>query len=131
MTPIDGQISAFELLGERPDRITQPEIDRCLCVGGHSGFGRRITDFFSRETDWDKRADFLKEEYGTGGRYPAFPLKEPENEIEMEYGPPGIRLKYIQSRGRKETRLTWLKAARIVSRLIESGAYDAEEDEEA
>lgn len=131
MAQIDGQISVYDLLGGRSDRITQSEIDQCLCAGSYSGSAKRIAGFFSREADWEKRAEFLKEEYGTGGKYPAFCLEDPENEIEMTYGTPGIRLKYIRSRGRNEILLTWKKAARIISRLIDSGAYaEQEEDDE-
>lgn len=135
MTQIDGQMSMFDLMATvivnaaaDPDAITQAEIDRCLQTVSNSVGKRRIVDFFAQERSNSARADFLKKEYGTGGCLPCYTLEDEEKEIGMYYDARGIRLRYY--RGKKETRLTWTKAARIIDRLIVSGAYDAEERED-
>ncbi len=50
--------------------ITDDEINRLLCGGsGVSGGKLRIYKFFKNNDDTKERVDFLKKEYGVGGRY--------------------------------------------------------------
>lgn len=61
--------SQVALAAERTYFITQDEVDDELCRGGQIERGKfRIYSYFTKTSDSKKRAEFLKHEYGTGGR---------------------------------------------------------------
>ena len=61
--------------------ITQDEIDAVLRRGGITAGGRnRIFEYFQENHDTKEAADFLKNEYGTGGSSPGIPGVDQSNE---------------------------------------------------
>ena len=98
--------------------ITEDEIDANLAEGGlMSGSKGRIFAFFQQPHSNKERVDFLKQEYGTGGRSHA--LSNADGSDESHSGK-GIR---YQKRGCPEVRLTWQKVAGRIAGLIRQGLY--------
>ena len=98
--------------------ITEDEIDANLAGGSLvSGSKGRIFAFFQQPYSDRERVDFLKQEYGTGGRSHA--LSNADGSDESHSGK-GIR---YQKRGCPEVRLTWQKVAGRIAGLIRQGLY--------
>ena len=98
--------------------ITEDEIDANLAGGGlMSGSKGRIFAFFQQPYSDREQVDFLKQEYGTGGRSHA--LSNADGSDESHSGK-GIR---YQKRGCPEVRLTWQKVAGRIAGLIRQGLY--------
>ena len=99
--------------------ITQDEADAALISGsGVSGGKRRIYAFFAQEHTYKEKADFLKKEYGTGGRSHA--LSGASHSWE-EHDSKGIE--YRRSRDDDSLRLTWNATARRIDYLIGNERY--------
>ncbi len=104
--------------------ITEDEIDANLAEGGlMSGSKGRIFAFFQQPYSDRERVDFLKQEYGTGGRSHA--LSNADGSDESHSGK-GIR---YQKRGCPEVRLTWQKVAGRIAGLIRQGLYLTEREQ--
>ena len=104
--------------------ITEDEIDANLAEGGlMSGSKGRIFAFFQQPHSDRERVDFLKQEYGTGGRSHA--LSNADGSDESHSGK-GIR---YQKRGCPEVRLTWQKVAGRIAGLIRQGLYLTEQEQ--
>ena len=104
--------------------ITEDEIDANLAEGGlMSGSKGRIFAFFQQPYSDRERVDFLKQEYGTGGRSHA--LSNADGSDESHSGK-GIR---YQKRGCPEVRLTWQKVAGRIAGLIRQGLYLTEQEQ--
>ena len=104
--------------------ITEDEIDANLAGGGlMSGSKGRIFAFFQQPHSDRERVDFLKQEYGTGGRSHA--LSNADGSDESHSGK-GIR---YQKRGCPEVRLTWEKVAGRIAGLIRQGLYLTEQEQ--
>ena len=104
--------------------ITEDEIDANLAEGGlMSGSKGRIFAFFQQPYSDREREDFLKQEYGTGGRSHA--LSNADGSDESHSGK-GIR---YQKRGCPEVRLTWEKVAGRIAGLIRRGLYLTEQEQ--
>ena len=104
--------------------ITEDEIDENLAEGGlMSGSKGRIFAFFQQPYSDRERVDFLKQEYGTGGRSHA--LSNADGSDESHSGK-GIR---YQKRGCPEVHLTWEKVAGRIAGLIRQGLYLTEQEQ--
>ena len=104
--------------------ITEDEIDANLAKGGlMSGSKGRIFAFFQQFYSDRERVDFLKQEYGTGGRSHA--LSNADGSDESHSGK-GIR---YQKRDCPEVRLTWQKVAGRIAGLIRQGLYLTEQEQ--
>ena len=104
--------------------ITEDEIDANLAGGSLvSGSKGRIFAFFQQPYSDRERVDFLKQEYGTGGRSHA--LSNADGSDESHSGK-GIR---YQKRDCPEVRLTWQKVAGRIAGLIRQGLYLTEQEQ--
>ena len=104
--------------------ITEDEIDANLAGGSLvSGSKGRIFAFFQQPYSDRERVDFLKQEYGTGGRSHA--LSNADGSDESHSGK-GIR---YQKRDCPEVHLTWEKVAGRIAGLIRQGLYLTEQEQ--
>ena len=104
--------------------ITEDEIDANLAEGGlMSGSKGRIFAFFQQPYSDRERVDFLKQEYGTGGRSHA--LSNADGSDESHSGK-GIR---YRKRECSEVHLTWEKVAGRIAGLIRQGLYLTEQEQ--
>ena len=104
--------------------ITEDEIDANLAEGGlMSGSKGRIFAFFQQFYSDRERVDFLKQEYGTGGRSHA--LSNADGSDESHSGK-GIR---YRKRECSEVHLTWEKVAGRIAGLIRQGLYLTEQEQ--
>ena len=104
--------------------ITEDEIDENLAEGGlMSGSKGRIFAFFQQPHSDRERVDFLKQEYGTGGRSHA--LSNADGSDESHSGK-GIR---YRKRECSEVHLTWEKVAGRIAGLIRQGLYLTEQEQ--
>ena len=104
--------------------ITEDEIDANLAGGGLMyGSKGRIFAFFQQPHSNKEQVDFLKQEYGTGGRSHA--LSNADGSDESHSGK-GIR---YQKRDCPEVRLTWQKVAGRIAGLIRQGLYLTEQEQ--
>ncbi len=104
--------------------ITDEEVDKVLCRGsGFAGGKIRIYAMYQQQGDAKERADFLKNEYGTGGHSYTF---DDGSHGFVDYDAKGL---FIRSYGHdKEVRLKWSEVDRRLSRIVDHGGYlNAEE----
>ena len=98
--------------------ITEDEIEEALSVGSHYEDGqKRIYHFFQEPHDNKEKADFLKHEYGIGGRSHALSGATYSSE---DYDSKGIRY------GKQDcptVTLTWETVAKRVEHLIRADRY--------
>ena len=98
--------------------ITQDEIDDCLANGSGVSDGKgRIYGFFTQQHSSKERIDFLKNEYGIGGRSHALSGSSGSNEW---HDGKGISLKKTDC---ADVMLTWSKVAERISGLISKDRY--------
>lgn len=99
--------------------ITEDEIDENLRRGsGISGGKKRIADFFRENHTLSEQAEFLKNEYGTGGRTHALSGHMESSEW---HDAKGIGLKKGNS---PKLMLSWNQVAVRVKNLIKNGRYE-------
>ena len=116
---------------ERPELsfITQDEIDAALRKGGITAGGRnRIYEYFMEHHDTKEAADFLKNEYGTGGSSPGI---IGAYQSDAFHDAKGLRL----SKGKignpdVTVLLKWNKVAERVRQLVRSDDYLSPEEME-
>ena len=116
---------------ERPELsfITQDEIDAVLRKGGITAGGRnRIYEYFMEHHDTKEAADFLKNEYGTGGSSPGI---IGAYQSDASHDAKGLRL----SKGKignpdVTVLLKWNKVAERVRQLVRSDDYLSPEEME-
>ena len=105
----------------KPDGfITEDEIDDILSSGGiMSGGKRRIYQYFTETParSMTEKANFLKDEYGIGGRSPAVSGADGSNEA---HDSKGI---VLQKNGCARVKMQWTKAAARIDTLIRRGQY--------
>lgn len=107
-----------ELLPSVPQFITQDEIDRMLRDGGSTAGGKwRIFRYFTAEHSVEDKADFLKREYGIGGRSHALSDAPGSNE---NHDARGMEL---SKGGCENVSLTWRQVARRIDALIASDRF--------
>ena len=107
-----------ELLPSVPQFITQDEIDRILRDGGSTSGGKwRIFRYFTEEHSVEDKADFLKREYGIGGRSHALSDAPGSNENRDAKG------MELSKGGCENVSLTWRQVARRIDTLIASDRF--------
>ena len=107
-----------ELLPSVPQFITQDEIDRLLRDGGSTAGGKwRIFRYFTEEHSVEDKADFLKREFGIGGRSHALSDAPGSDE---KHDSKGMEL---SKGGCENVRLTWRQIARRIDTLIASDRF--------
>ena len=98
--------------------ITQDEIDKLLRDGGSTSGGKwRIFRYFIEEHSVEDKADFLKREYGIGGRSHALSDAPGSNE---NHDARGMEL---SKGGCENVSLTWRQIARRIDELIASDRF--------
>lgn len=102
---------------ERVHFITKDEIDAELCRGGQVESGKyRIYHYFKENSNPKERADFLKQEYGTGGRG--------DGVFDTWNDAKGLSIrKYSVTEPDGKLLLTWAKAAKRIDELIRADRY--------
>ena len=117
--PQRGQLSLFDEPTEERSSVfsfNQKIIDAVLCTGSGFENGKlRIYKQFSENTDISENIRFLRNEYGTGGKYPAIPCTN----INEEHDSKGIELR----RGDTKLMLSWNKAAQRIAELVSEDRY--------
>ena len=110
-----------ELLPSVPQFITQDEIDRLLRDGGSTSGGKwRVFRYFTGEHSVEDKADFLKREYGIGGRSHALSDAPGSNE---NHDAKGMEL---SKGGCENVSLTWRQIARRIDELIAADRFMAD-----
>lgn len=110
--------SDMATLPETQKFITEDEIADSLANGSSFEGGKsRIYAFFQTQHSPKEYADFLKEEYGTGGRSHAVSRESGSFE---EHGSKGIILK---KSGCADVQMNWNKVASRISELIRLNLY--------
>lgn len=116
---------------ERPalSYITQDEIDAVLRRGGITAGGRnRIYEYFMEHHDMKDAAEFLKNEYGTGGSAPGIPGADASD---ASHDAKGLKLgKGKIGNPEVEVLLKWNKVADRVRQLIRTDDYLSPEEME-
>lgn len=103
--------------------ITEDEMDENLRRGsGISGGKERIIEFFGKSHTLQEKMDFLKNEYGTGGRSHALSGARGSGEW---HDAKGIKLEKEHC---KDSFLNWNQAAKRIQTLIESDKYIEKEE---
>ena len=98
--------------------ITQDEIDKLLCDGGITVGGKwRIFRLFTEEHSTEDKADFLKREYGIGGRSHALSDAPGSDESHDAKG------MTLSKGGCENVSLTWRQIARRIDELIASDRF--------
>lgn len=105
--------------------ITEDEID-ALFAGGSSveGGKGRIYGYFSDQHSTKEKADFLKNEYGMGGRSHALSGSDGSS---VDHDARGLRL---AKRGCPEVRINWIQAAERVTKLIRQDRFFTPEEKQ-
>lgn len=103
--------------------ITEDEMDENLRRGsGISDGKKRIYNFFNEDKSLQERAEFLKKEYGTGGRSHALSGARGSSEW---HDAKGIKL---EKENCNDIFLNWNQAAKRIQTLIESDKYIEKEE---
>ena len=103
--------------------ITEDEIYENLRRGSGVSAGKeRIVEFFRSSHTLQEKMDFLKNEYGTGGRSHALSGARGSGEW---HDAKGIKL---EKENCKDIFLNWNQAAKRIQNLVESGRYIGKED---
>ena len=98
--------------------VTQDEIDKVLAGGANiEDSEKRIMQFFSQPHNFKEKADFLKQEYGMGGKSPGVSGMFHSSE---SHDAKGILLKKPAC---PDVLLKWDRVAERVDRLIRDGHY--------
>ena len=106
--------------------ITEDEISEALTGGSSVEGGKdRIYAFFTADHTMKEKADFLKQEYGIGGRSHALSGADHSSE---EHSAKGIKL---NKGGCTPVELNWMKVAERITSLIRKDRYFTEEQKNA
>ena len=98
--------------------MTQDEIDAVLTQSAPiAGAGSRIYQFFSQAHDTKEKLEFLKNEYGIGGKMPGVSGEHGSSE---SHDAKGIQLRKSNC---PDVLLKWNQAAERIDRLIHDGHY--------
>jgi len=107
--------------------VPEAEFDRILQSGtGFQGGKLRVQAFFVQETEGKSRADFLKQEYGIGGRSWDLP-NEPRGAF-VDFDAKGITVWRFFDHA--EVRFRWPQAADRIAALISENRYLNEKEKE-
>jgi N12 class adenine-specific DNA methylase/adenine-specific DNA methylase len=106
----------------RPDFITQDEVDRVLCGGSNIQEGKfRIYSYFLQDHTAKDKADFLKNEYGTGG-FSRTGFNEWHDSKGITYSRENNHMPY------DKVILPWSKVAKRIDELITDGRYMSQQE---
>lgn len=98
--------------------FTQEMIDSVLQEGSHFESGKfRIYEQFNKSLSSQENADFLKNEYGTGGR------SADHNGVMLDYNSKGIVLSFANNEDTPKLRLTWIQVEKRIRELISADRY--------
>ena len=112
-------------LAEPQSFITEDEISEVLAGGSSVEGGKgRIYAYFTADHTMKEKADFLKQEYGIGGRSHALSRADHSSE---DHSAKGIRL---TKGGCAPVELNWTKAAERISSLIRKDRYFTQEQKD-
>ncbi|MGN1105724.1 MAG: YodL domain-containing protein, partial [Huintestinicola sp.] len=101
--------------------ISEDEKDWLLMHGsGISGGKFRIEEYFKQEHNAKEKADFLKEEYGTGG--------SGRTGYDTWHDSKGITLRKGKDGTSCQTEMKWNEAAKRIDRLVSAGKYISQKD---
>ena len=99
--------------------IPEEEFCRILTNGTLTEQGKQhVKQYFEQESDPDKRCEFLRTEFGTGGRSWVLPGNVG---VFIDYGRSGITI--WRYKDNQEVRYRWPEVASSISALIGSGRY--------
>jgi len=113
-------------LAEPHSFITEDEISETLAGGSSTAGGKgRIYAYFTADHTMKEKADFLKQEYGIGGRSHALSGADHSSE---DHSAKGIRL---TKGGCPPVELNWTKVAERISSLIRKDRYFTQEQKDA
>ena len=108
----------------RPGFITQDELDAVIATGGIVSQGKfRIYSYFMQEHTSKEKADFLKNEYGTGG-FGRTGFNEWHDSKGLSYSRENNHMPY------DKVLLPWSKVAKRIDELIGADAYLSQQDKE-
>lgn len=114
MEQVLGQISMFDVQNYK---ISDTDIRQALLKGsGFSNGKNRIYDYFSKENDLKKQAEFLKNEYGVGGWTGAIPGNFYS---QLDHNAKGITI----DNDHKKVNLSWIEVAKIIKELVNNNLY--------
>ncbi len=125
---IDSQVETPVMTAEsvKPSAfsISEEEIERVLRRGsGFAGGKIRIYAMYQQQGDAKARADFLKNEYGTGGSSYTF---DDGSHGFVDYDAKGL---FIRSYGHdKEVRLKWMEVDKRLEAIVDRGEYLSEKE---
>lgn len=103
--------------------ITDDEINAALSGGsGFSGGKRRITEYWEGSHSTKEKADFLKNEYGTGGRSHALSGASGSSE---DHDAKGVK---YDKRGCDDVMMSWTQVANHIDSLVRNDRYLSGQD---
>ena len=109
---VKNQTSAFS--------ISQQDIDDILANGSGFENGKyRIYEQFQKQLPLKANAEFIKKEYGIGGRYPA----GGNGNYNLDYNSSGITISQRSSANKTELKMNWEQAAQRIGFLIHDDRY--------
>ena len=110
--------STIDHFNEQKSFITEDEIDASLACGSSVSGGKiRIYSFFAQQQNESKRVEFLKHEYGIGGRSHAVSGADHSGE---DHDAHGIKLHKLNC---SEVDLPYTKVAQRIQRMIDNEEY--------
>lgn len=114
------QLSLFDdVFADPVDELSEAVLNR---GSGFENGKKRIAQYVSTNPTIPKLAEYLKNEYGTGGM--GSPNRAPNTIHREQHDAKGIWFRGTDSEGNEvEGSLTWKQAAEIVFRLIQRGEY--------
>ena len=117
--------SSFSEMPEHTAFITDDEIDAALAGGSSVEGGKgRIYDYFTANHSIKEKAEFLKNEYGTGGHSHAVSGSDHSGE---DHSARGMKL---QKAGCADVELNWTRVAERITALIQKDRYFTPEQKE-
>ena len=117
--------SSFSEMPEHTAFITDDEIDAALAGGSSVEGGKgRIYDYFTANHSIKEKAEFLKNEYGTGGHSHAVSGSDHSGE---DHSAKGMKL---QKAGCADVELNWTRVAERITALIRKDRYLTPEQKE-
>ena len=123
--PIKEYSSEMAEVSAVPKFITEDEIDAAITRGsGFEGGKRRIYEFYQTPHTPQEQAEWLKKEYGTGGRSHALSLATHSSE---DHDSKGVR---YQKDGCDEVKFSWLNMAKRIENLMQKDRYLTPEEHE-
>ena len=113
-----------DLAGEQPSAFSFSQEIIDAVIRGTSARNRkyRIYSYFQQGHTKKEKADFLKNEYGTGGRSSVLA----GTGIAEDHNSGGLRLRKGYEEGAPEIKLTWVQAAKRIEELIAADRYLSE-----